>query len=96
MGAELVFAFKGKKFLATVIGRQDIFFILDWSDDPKYLFRQYGQIPVPPYMNRAAEKLDEERYETIYADPDQKASVAAPTAGMHFDHELLNVLKTKV
>ena len=95
VGAELVFAFKGKKFLATVIGRQDNFFILDWSDDPKYLFEQYGQIPLPPYMNRAAEKLDEERYETIYADPDKKESVAAPTAGMHFDHELLNVLMDK-
>ena len=95
VGAELVFAFKCKKFLATVIGRQDNFFILDWSDDPKYLFERYGQIPLPPYMNRAAEKLDEERYETIYADPDKKESVAAPTAGMHFDHELLNVLMDK-
>ena len=95
VGAELVFACKGKKFLATVIGRQNNFFILDWSDDPKYLFEQYGQIPLPPYMNRAAEKLDEERYETIYADPDKKESVAAPTAGMHFDHELLNVLMDK-
>ena len=94
-GSELVFAFNGKKFLATVIGRQDNFFILDWSDDPKYLFEQYGQIPLPPYMNRAAEKLDEERYETIYADPDKKESVAAPTAGMHFDQELLNALEDK-
>ena len=94
-GAELVFSFKGKKFLATVTGRQDNFFILDWSDDPKYLFEQYGQIPLPPYMNRAAEKLDEERYETIYADPDKKESVAAPTAGMHFDQELLNALMYK-
>ena len=46
-------------------------------------------------MNRAAEKLDEERYETIYADPDKKESVAAPTAGMHFDQELLNALMDK-
>ena len=46
-------------------------------------------------MNRAAEKLDEERYETIYADPNQKSSVAAPTAGMHFDQELLNSLQDK-
>ena len=94
-GAELVFSFQGQRFLATVEGRQDNFFILNWSDDPKYLFEQYGQIPLPPYMNRAAEKLDEERYETIYADPDQKASVAAPTAGMHFDQELLNSLQKK-
>ena len=94
-GAELVFSFQGQRFLATVEGRQDNFFILNWSDDPKYLFEQYGQIPLPTYMNRAAEKLDEERYETIYADPDQKASVAAPTAGMHFDQELLNSLQKK-
>ena len=94
-GADLVFVFKDKKFLATIKGRQDNFFILDWSDDPKYLFEQYGQIPLPPYMNRAAEKLDEERYETIYADPDKRESVAAPTAGMHFDHELINNLKEK-
>jgi len=94
-GAELVFSFQGQRFLATVEGRQDNFFILNWSDDPKYLFEQYGQIPLPPYMNRAAEKLDEERYETIFADPDQKASVAAPTAGMHFDQELLNSLQKK-
>ena len=94
-GAELVFSFQGNRFMATVKGRQDNFFILDWSDDPKYLFDQYGQIPLPPYMNRAAEKLDEERYETIYADPDKKESVAAPTAGMHFDHQLINNLKKK-
>ena len=94
-GTDLVFAFKDKKFLATINGRQDNFFILDWSDDPKYLFEQYGQIPLPPYMNRAVEKLDEERYETIYADPDKKESVAAPTAGMHFDHQLINNLKEK-
>ena len=94
-GAELVFSFQGQRFLATVEGRQDNFFILNWSDDPKPLFEQYGQIPLPPYMNRAVEKLDEERYETIYADPNQKASVAAPTAGMHFDQELLNSLQTK-
>ena len=94
-GAELVFSFQGQRFLATVEGRQDNFFILNWSDHPKSLFEQYGQIPLPPYMNRAAEKLDEERYETIYADPNQKASVAAPTAGMHFDQELLNTLQNK-
>ena len=94
-GAELVFSFQGQRFLATVEGRQDNFFILNWADNPKSIFEQYGQIPLPPYMNRAAEKFDEERYETIYADPNQKESVAAPTAGMHFDQELLNTLRNK-
>jgi S-adenosylmethionine:tRNA ribosyltransferase-isomerase len=94
-GSELVFLIQGKRFLATVKGRKENFFVLDWSNDPKSLFEQYGQIPLPPYMNRAVEKLDEERYKTIYADPNQKASVAAPTAGMHFDQELLNSLQSK-
>tara|TARA_B110000003_G_scaffold72744_1_gene74140 strand:+ start:55 stop:1083 length:1029 start_codon:yes stop_codon:yes gene_type:complete len=94
-GAELVFTFQDKRFLATVKGRKDNFFILDWPADPRPLFELYGQIPLPPYMNRAVEKLDEDRYETIYADPDKKESVAAPTAGMHFDEELLNKLQHK-
>ena len=94
-GAELVFSFQDKRFLATVKGRKDNFFILDWPADPRPLFELYGQIPLPPYMNRAVEKLDEDRYETIYADPDKKESVAAPTAGMHFDEGLLNKLQHK-
>jgi len=94
-GAELVFSFHDKRFSATVKGRKDNFFILDWSTNPQALFQKYGQIPLPPYMNRAAEKLDEERYETIYADPNKQESVAAPTAGMHFDQELLNSLQQK-
>jgi len=94
-GAELVFTFQDKRFLATVKGRKDNFFILDWPADPRPLFELYGQIPLPPYMNRAVEKLDEDRYETIYADPDKKESVAAPTAGMHFDEGLINKLQHK-
>ena len=94
-GAELVFTFQDKRFLATVKGRKDNFFILDWPANPRPLFELYGQIPLPPYMNRAVEKLDEDRYETIYADPDKKESVAAPTAGMHFDEGLLNKLQHK-
>ena len=94
-GTELVFSFQDKRFSATVEGRKDNFFILDWSTNPQALFQKYGQIPLPPYMNRAAEKLDEERYETIYADPNKQESVAAPTAGMHFDQELLNSLQQK-
>ena len=92
-GAELVFTFQDKRFLATVKDRKENFFILDWPADPRPLFELYGQIPLPPYMNREVEKLDEDRYETIYADPDKKESVAAPTAGMHFDEGLLNKLQ---
>ena len=44
-------------------------------------------------MTREVEKLDEDRYETVYADPQNRESVAAPTAGMHFDQKLLSNLQ---
>lgn len=52
-----------------------------------------GQIPLPPYMHREPEESDKERYQTIYAK--HKGSVAAPTAGLHFDDELLQKLREK-
>ena len=92
-GTQLIFLFAEEKFVATVQGRKENFFILDWSADPQILFKNHGQIPLPPYMKRPPEKIDEERYETIYANPKKKESVAAPTAGMHFDETLLAELK---
>ena len=50
-------------------------------------------MPLPPYMNREAEKSDTDRFQTVYAKHD--GSVAAPTAGLHFDAELLSKLKAK-
>ena len=95
VGDQLVFTFKNQKFFASVKGRKKNFFILEWPVNPQSIFLKYGQIPLPPYMTREAEKLDEERYETVYADPKKRESVAAPTAGMHFDHELLSNLQSK-
>ena len=95
VGDQLVFTFKNQKFFASVKGRKKNFFILEWPVNPQSIFLKYGQIPLPPYMTREAEKLDEERYETVYADPKKRESVAAPTAGMHFDHELLSDLQSK-
>lgn len=54
---------------------------------------QFGNIPLPPYMNRQAVKTDSERYQTVYANP--PGSVAAPTAGLHFTQELLNDILNK-
>ena len=95
VGDQLVFTFKNQKFFASVKGRKKNFFILEWPVNPQSIFLKYGQIPLPPYMTREAEKLDEERYETVYADAQKRESVAAPTAGMHFDHELLSNLQSK-
>lgn len=49
-----------------------------------------GEVPLPPYLNRAAEEDDKNTYQTIYAQ--HHGSVAAPTAGLHFTEELLNNL----
>jgi S-adenosylmethionine:tRNA ribosyltransferase-isomerase len=52
--------------------------------------RAYGQLPLPPYIDRAPTQLDETRYQTIYAEAE--GSVAAPTAGLHFTRSLLERL----
>jgi S-adenosylmethionine:tRNA ribosyltransferase-isomerase len=53
---------------------------------------RYGHVPLPPYIQRADEIPDSERYQTVYAK--QAGSVAAPTAGLHFTPDLLKRLNT--
>jgi S-adenosylmethionine:tRNA ribosyltransferase-isomerase len=50
-------------------------------------FDLVGEIPLPPYLGRPAEKVDEDRYQTIYAS--EPGAIAAPTAGLHFTSEIL-------
>jgi len=52
-----------------------------------------GHVPLPPYIDRADEPADRERYQTVYAR--QMGSVAAPTAGLHFTPEILARIKTR-
>jgi S-adenosylmethionine:tRNA ribosyltransferase-isomerase len=54
---------------------------------------KYGHVPLPPYITRADEKADTERYQTVYAK--ESGSVAAPTAGLHFTPEILDNLSAK-
>ena len=57
------------------------------------LLEQYGHIPLPPYIERVDDAIDKERYQTVYAR--HKGAVAAPTAGLHFDEEILQALSEK-
>jgi len=50
-----------------------------------------GHVPLPPYIKRGDEPLDRERYQTVFAERD--GSIAAPTAGLHFTHDLLQSLR---
>ena len=82
-------------FEAICEGRKDNFFILQFNEIPIKIFNKIGHIPLPPYIKRKDEELDKERYATVYEDKDLQNSVAAPTAGLHFDEDLLKKIKTK-
>jgi len=62
-----------------------------YSGEVTELFRKIGHVPLPPYIKRGDEPLDKERYQTVFAERD--GSIAAPTAGLHFSHDLLQSLK---
>jgi len=69
--------------------RNDEFFIVDFQEDPKKIFNSLGVTPLPPYIKRKIEIEDRYRYQTVYENKDYQESVAAPTAGLHFDNLLL-------
>jgi S-adenosylmethionine:tRNA ribosyltransferase-isomerase len=79
-----------------IVNRQQQFYELSYHGTEQTILQvieAIGQIPIPHYMQREAEESDKERYQTVYAK--YKGSVAAPTAGLHFDEELLQKLTEK-
>jgi len=78
---------------AVVAGRRDEFWEVRFEDQALQVFERHGEIPLPPYLHRAAEAIDRERYQTVYAQ--RAGAVAAPTAGLHFDEPLLASLREK-
>lgn len=77
-----------------VMGRQSSFFQLSLaSGGLSELLDKLGHMPLPPYINREDTKADRERYQTVYAR--KPGAVAAPTAGLHFDQELLAAIGRK-
>ena len=80
-------------FEVECIDRQDNFFIVQFDRPPLEVFNAIGHVPLPPYIKRPDVDLDKDRYATVYEDIKLQDSVAAPTAGLHFDDELLENIK---
>ncbi len=82
---------------AEMLERQEDLFLLEFKGGSTALslLEQYGHVPLPPYIERADEDEDKERYQTVYSDSDKPGAVAAPTAGLHFDQAMLEQLKDK-
>ncbi len=78
-----------------VLDRAGELFHIAWPSavTPEQLLLRYGRVPLPPYLRREAQVDDWERYQTVYAR--HPGSVAAPTAGLHFDAPLLEQLQRR-
>lgn len=76
-----------------VVEKCDDLYLCKMMGDVDAMLHEIGHIPLPPYITRSDESLDLERYQTVYAR--HKGSVAAPTAGLHFDDSLLAELTEK-
>lgn len=67
----------------------------EWDADMTFgeLLEYLGRIPIPPYLNRESEEIDNTRYQTVYSK--FEGSVAAPTAGLHFTPELIEQMQNR-
>lgn len=78
---------------AVVSGRDDDLFHLRLSQAVLPYLETHGEVPLPPYLGRDEESADAERYQTVYAA--RPGAVAAPTAGLHFDQQMLDDTRDK-
>ena len=76
-----------------VVARRGEFHLLEFDAPIDEVLAGHGRMPLPPYIDRAADADDEERYQTVYAT--NPGAVAAPTAGLHFDAGLLERVRAK-
>jgi len=89
-GGELVV---GDGARVTVVGREGDLYRVRFTEDVLAVLERCGAVPLPPYIRHAPGAQDAERYQTVYAT--QPGAVAAPTAGLHFDHDLLGRIEAR-
>lgn len=80
----------GSVLIAELIDRENNRVLFTWNNGLSFseIVELCGQIPLPPYLNRAAEAQDNDTYQTVYSK--EKGAVAAPTAGLHFTDSVLD------
>jgi S-adenosylmethionine:tRNA ribosyltransferase-isomerase len=74
-------------------GREGELYRVRFSETIDSVLERYGAVPLPPYIRHAPLAEDAERYQTVYAE--RPGAVAAPTAGLHFDEEMLNAVRAR-
>jgi S-adenosylmethionine:tRNA ribosyltransferase-isomerase len=77
--------------VVRVVGRDEDLWRVEVPGDALEFFEAWGEVPLPPYIHRAAGAEDRERYQSIFAR--EKGAVAAPTASLHFDASLMERLE---
>jgi len=82
-----------ERWKLKVLGRENDLFIVEANGNIVAMLNEVGHMPLPPYIQRPDEESDKQTYQTIFAE--HEGSVAAPTAGLHFDDVLLQRLHDK-
>jgi S-adenosylmethionine:tRNA ribosyltransferase-isomerase len=90
VGSELLV---GDGVVARVEGRAGELFKLRFAEDIEPVLERFGGVPLPPYIEHPPRPEDAERYQTVYAA--SPGAVAAPTAGLHFDAEILGTIEKR-
>ena len=81
----------GDGVAAEVLGREEDLFRLRFAEPVAGVLERCGSVPLPPYITHAPGAEDAERYQTVFAE--RPGAVAAPTAGLHFDREILKKIQ---
>lgn len=95
-GLKLIRKTEGLELVATLANREKAVVEFIWTPgDLSFaeVVDRLGKTPLPPYIKRAAQEEDRERYQTVYAH--HEGAVAAPTAGLHFTAQILDALQRK-
>ncbi len=79
--------------VVRILGRQDDLWRVGFPGPALEFFEQWGDVPLPPYIHRAADANDRERYQSIFAR--ERGAVAAPTASLHFDSQLIGEIEAR-